>query len=127
MARDRRKLTPEERRQRRLAGQEFREAYGLAGWQIEWVNPAIGRTVDGAKITEWIEDESHDLDQRWFGYENGTYDETAWISAAKWDAAVDNGARMLRCGHCGSSTSFNVRDQVDVLCEGCGTTYMTTE
>ena len=97
------------------------EQLPVADWQIERATPAIGDRLDGAKITEWIEDETS---FGWVAKFESQYDPGAWISADKWDACVDDGNRTLRCGHCGTATEFNVRDR-DVLCE-CGSTYLTS-
>ena len=115
---NRRKLTEEERRALRLSGS------GTYDWQRARVNPALGRYVDGAKIEWMIIDELNGHPTRVLGFEGVEYDDESWVDPALWDAAADDGARVLRCGHCGASTDFNVRDHLDVLCEGCGTTYM---
>lgn len=100
------------------------EITAVTGWQAErydWLRAKEAPTVEGSKI-EWVIIDQLDADTRALGFEAPEYDQDAWIVPD-----YDDGARMLRCGHCGSSTSFNVRDQVDVICEGCGTTYMTSE
>lgn len=109
------------------------DAFKVAGWQERSLLPFIEqhdrdvRAVAegaGARITWWVTDETHEHPTRAIGFEGIEYDHESWIDPALWDAAVDDGARVLRCGHCGASTDFNVRDHLDVLCEGCGTTYM---
>lgn len=107
----------------------------IAPWQATNLQPFVDQhdadvraLTEGAELSWIVVDElghraNRKLDPRWFSFD-AEYDGESWIDPALWDAAVDDGARVLRCGHCGASTDFNIRDHLDVLCEGCGTTYM---